>query len=331
MKLTRGQLITLTATSLPMAAIGVAGGVASFYNFRNALGADAGALSIVLAGEGATAVAAMIMLSLTLMGQHSPTVVRAALWLLPMVASAAGVAVAPDFNTQVIMAVAPLAVTTAGEGVALVARRVVRNNTGVDLEAQRRAGLLVWHSGRAANGGWLARRMSKAAVWRLTKAFAASDAQMAIQVDDVQRFRISENLDGNLLAALTGDEPKATPAPALKAAERPSLPVSAPAWEPAPILNPDALSAPTTALASGVDVTAAADSFDFIREVLAEAETRVEEAPEPSDLMTVADVAAAKGVSQGTVRSWLSRGKLAKVGTDADGRTLVSRLDVSKL
>jgi len=321
MKLTKGQVATLAITSLPMAAIGVVGGVASYYNFADALSRTSGALSVVLAGEGTTLICALVLLSLTLMGQHSPAVVRFGLWALPMVASAAGVAVAPTFNAQVVMGVAPLAMTGAGEGVALVARRVVRHNTGVDLEAQRRAGLLVWHSGRAVNGGWLARKTSKAAVWRLTKQFAASDAQMAIQVDDVQRFRISENLDSNLLAALTG-RPAVAPGPAVKAVESPS---EARSIEPAPLLNPEALEALTR------PSEASDDGFDFIREVLGEAETAVKEAPASSDLMTVKEVADERGVAEGTVRSWVSRGKLPKVGADADGRTLVSRLDVSKL
>lgn len=321
-KLTRGQVATLTATSLPMAAVGVAGGIASYFNFAGILnGSASAALSVVLAGEGVTLTCALIALSLTLMGQHSPTMVRLGMWILPLVGSLAGGLLAPDFNSRVIMTVAPLAMTVAGEGITLVARRTVRHNTGVDLEAQRRAGLLVWHAGRAANGGFIARRMSKAAVWRLTKSFAQTDGQMSMQVDQVQRFRINENLDANLLAALTGAPASAPSSPALP----PVKPSEALAVEPAPILNPEAVPALTEA------PKPSGDGFDFIRDVLGEAEAAVQAAPAPADLMTVAEVAAEKGVSAGTVRSWMHRGKLAKVGTDADGRTLVSRLDVSKL
>jgi excisionase family DNA binding protein len=326
-KLTVWQIVTLAATSLPMAAIGVAGGVASFFNFQGILnGSQSAALSVVLAGEGAVLTCALIALSLTLMGQHSPTVVRLGMWLLPLVGSVAGVLLAPTFNTQVIMGVAPMAMTVAGEGITLVARRTVRHNTGVDLEAQRRAGLLVWHAGRAANGNAVTKRLSKAAVWRLTKSFAQTDGQMSIQVDDVQRFRISENLDGNLLAALTGAPDVAPSTPTLP----PARPSESLAVEPAPILNPEVLPA-LTQPSEASEVAPAGDGYDFIREVLAEAETTVKTAPAPSDLMTVAEVASELGIAAGTVRSWVHRGKLAKVGTDADGRTLVSRLDVSKL
>ena len=329
--LTRGQAATLIVTALPMAAAGVTGGIASYYNFRE-LVSGSGAISAVIAGEGATLVCALVMLSLTLMAQHVPAVVRLGLWVLPLVASGSGVALADDFKTRVVMAVAPLAMTVAGEGVTLVARRVVTYRTGVDLEAQRRAGLLVWHAGRAANGGRLARRMSKAAVWRLTKQFAASDGQMSVQVDDIQRYRISENLDSNLsgiLAApgagvLTELAPSARKS--LSAPVRPSEALPAPMPQPAPILNPEALTQASTPSPAGDD------GMDFIRTVLEEAETKVEQSLTRSDLLTTADVARIKGhKNTSTVRSWVHRKKLKPVGQDGQGHNLFSPLDVANL
>lgn len=52
------------------------------------------------------------------------------------------------------------------------------------------------------------------------------------------------------------------------------------------------------------------------------AATPVAAVPEPVALLSVADVATAKGVAEGTVRSWVSRNKLAPAQRDDDGRLL---------
>lgn len=317
-KLSKGQAGVLIATAAPLAVIGIAGAVASFFNFRTILdGQAAAALSIVVAGEGATLSAALVMLALTLLGQHSPAPARAALWLLPLVAAVAGGILAPNLNMKVVMVAAPLAMTVAGEGVTLVARRIVAYRTGVDIEQQRRSGLLLWHANRSVNGGAVGRRISKAAVWRLTRQFAATDAQMSVQLGEVQRYRIGEGADANLAAVLSGTVTR----PA-KASEAPRKAVVAPA---APQLT-----AVPAEVATKAPTAVADDSFDFVKGVLAEAEQNVAE-DDSVKLLTVADVAAKLGVAPGTVRSWVQRGKLVVADRDDDGRSLFHPLAVDAL
>lgn len=325
-KLTNGQKAVLIMASVPMAATGVAGGVASFFNFRSILdGAASAALSIVAAGEGATLVAALVMLALTLLGQHTPAPARLALWLLPAVASVAGGVLADDVKMKVVMVAAPLAMTVSGEGVTLVARRIVAFQTGVDIEQQRRSGLLLWHANRAANGKGFARKRSELAVWRLTKQFAATDPQMSVQLGEVQRYRIGEGADANLAAVLSGTATKAS-----KTAERPAAvpaPPAAPQLPAAPVQAvSEAPAASVAAPASGTDD----DGYGFIKGVLAEAEAHVVSDPSVQ-LLTVAEVAAMKGVATGTVRSWINRGKLPVADRDENGKSLFHPVDVAKL
>jgi hypothetical protein len=186
----------------PMAAVGIAGAVATYVNMDNVLHRSASALGLVAAGEGATLICALVALAVTLMGQHTPATVRTGMWLVPLGASAVGILLAPTASEAVVMAFTPLAMTASGEGVAFVARRVVAHRTGVDLEQQRRSGALVWHANRLRQGGRLGQRRSRAAVMRLTKRFAETDSQMSVQLAETQRYRIGENADANLAAAL---------------------------------------------------------------------------------------------------------------------------------
>ena len=338
-KLTGGQIIVLALAGLPMLAAGVAGGIASYFNFRDILSSASNALSLVIAGEGATFICAVVALAVTLMGQHTPAVVRLGLWVLPGVAAVAGAIVAPDVNTKVVMALAPLGMTAAGEGLALVARRIVAYRSDVDLEAQRRAGLLVWHAGRAQNGNWFQRRASKAAVWRLTKAFAAADAQMAVQVDDIQRYRIGENLDVNLTDVLAGVGSKRPERPAVAPAEAaPALP---PAAQPEAATQALAASTNGPAVMAAQPVTlddahhAAVASADgsweaMFAEVMDDAQQTVLADPLVK-LLTVAEVAAQKKVATGTVRSWIHRGKLRVHDRDVDGRALIHPDDLARM
>lgn len=326
-KMTWGQVTVLVVASLPMAAAGVAGGIASYFNFSQVLASKSNALSLVLAGEGVAFICALVALAVTLMGQHTPNVVRAGLWLIPLAASVAGVVIAPDTNTRVVMGLSPLAMTAAGEGIALVARRIVAYRTGVDIEQQRRSGLLLWHANRAANGGWLGRKLSTAAVWRLTRAFAETDNQMSVQLGEVQRYRIGEGADANLVAVLSRPG-KAVKAPELLTPQTsPELPSAAPAAPAAPELP----AAPRGAVTEPhTDAADDPDGYGFIKGVLAEAEQNVA-TDATVKLMTAADVAQLKGVKPGTVRSWVSRGKLPVHDRDEDGRTLFHPLAVADL
>jgi len=334
-----GQILVLVLACAPMAAVGIAGAVATFVNMDRILNSGASALGMVAAGEGATLICALVALAVTLMGQHTPPVVRLGMWLLPLVAAVAGVAMASGTNEMIMMAVTPMAMTAAGEGVAFVARRVVAHRTGVDIEQQRRSGLLLWHANRAKNGGWLGQRISQAAVWRLTKAFAETDNQLSVQLGEIQRYRIADGADANLAHVLAGPVGKArktaerpsvapaAPAPALPAPAAPaprtqplSAPVDAPAAKPLVTFNAKTESAPTER---------DAENFDWIQGVLNEAQAKVIADPGVK-LMTVAEVAAQKGVAEGTVRSWKHRGKL-RVHDVVDGSPMFHPDDVANL
>src|SRR5690606_41966951 len=65
----------------------------------------------ISAGEGATLVAGLVMIVVTMLGQTAPTAIRAALWLLPAAASVMGLALAPTLAEAVVFALTPLAMT----------------------------------------------------------------------------------------------------------------------------------------------------------------------------------------------------------------------------
>lgn len=333
-----GQIAVLSLASAPMAAVGVAGAIATYFNMKKILGSGTSAAGMVAAGEGATLICALVALAVTLMGQHTPTVVRLGMWLLPVIASVSGVVMAKDTNAKIMMAVTPLAMTAAGEGIAFVARRVVAHRTGTDIEQQRRSGLLLWHANRAKNGGWLGRKLSQAAVWRLTKAFAETDTQLSVQLGEIQRYRIADGADVNLAEVLAGpvakpvkQSRKAVPAPAAPA---PALPPAAPVQ---PVRQPLVTAGPEHITKSNADFVGEpapqtdtdADNFEWIKGIMDEAKDRVVSDPQV-ELMTVAQVAEQKDVTPGTVRSWKHRGKL-RVHDMVDGAPRFHPEDVANL
>jgi len=325
-----GQILVLVLACVPMAAVGIAGAVATFVNMDRILKSGASALGMVAAGEGATLICALVALAVTLMGQHTPTVVRLGMWLLPLVAAVAGVAMASGTNERIMMAVTPMAMTAAGEGVAFVARRVVAHRTGVDIEQQRRSGLLLWHANRAKNGGWLGQRISQAAVWRLTKAFAETDNQLSVQLGEIQRYRISDGADANLAYVLAGPVNKGHKAPqrpaVAPAAPVPALPAPSPS-EPRTRPSADAEDDDRHAVAEPSERDA--ENFEWIQGVLNEAQATVKADPLVK-LLTVAEVAKLKNCAEGTVRSWKHRGKL-RVHDTVDGSPMFHPDDVAKL
>lgn len=340
-ELTKGQKAVLWSVSIPMAAIGIAGGLASYANFVDIIGTESMAASVVLAGEGGVLVVALVYLLLTLLGQHTPMPVRFGLWALPVVGSVSGVMLAETDSERVVMAVAPLAMTVAAEGVALVARRVVAFQTGVDLEASRRNGLMIWHANRAVNGKGGARKRSEKAVWRLAKGFAATDTQVAVQLGDVQRIRVTEGADVNLARVLggAGTETPELPAAPEKPAEKPAtapVPMLAPLIQPVP---PQAVTRPAVAPVEPVVVVEPEafasggredDGYDFIRGVMDEAAASVG-ADLVSNLMTAHDAAKVLGVKPGAIRTYVYRNQLPVADSDTAGRNLFHPDDVAKL
>ncbi|MCB5170496.1 conjugal transfer protein, partial [Streptomyces bambusae] len=118
-----------------MLATGVAGGYGTYSNVQAVYGVGTAA-GAVAAGEGATAVLALVLLGLTMLGQSSPLAVRAGLWLLPAAASAMAAVAAPDAGRTVVYALTPMGMTAAAEGMAFLARRIVVHTDGRDAEAE---------------------------------------------------------------------------------------------------------------------------------------------------------------------------------------------------
>lgn len=318
-KLSWGQTAVLVAASLPMAVIGGAGGYATYVNMNNVLHRSESALGMVAAGEGATLICALVALAVTLMGQHTPGFVRFGMWAIPLLASVTGALLAPTTTERIVMAVTPLAMTAAGEGVAFVARRVVAFRTGVDIEQQRRSGLLLWHANRAANGSKLGKFLSNMAVWRLTKQFASTDPQTALQIGEIVRYRVAESSDANLSAVLNGTA---------KQPQHPAVAPASPAPALPPVAPPKAASEPLKPSVPEVDDE---DGFDWIRQSLAEEEARVALDTPQILLLTGDEVATRLNVKPSTVRSWVKRGNLRVHDHDANGRNLFSPADVDEI
>jgi hypothetical protein len=321
-KLSWGQVTVLAVAAVLMTAVGATGVIATYVNMNNALHRSASAAGLVAAGEGATFISALVALAVTLMGQHTPMVARLGMWVIPMVASGVGVALAPTHTDRVVMAITPLAMTAAGEGITFVARRVVAYRTSVDIEQRRRSGLLLWHANRAANGSWPGRKLSTAAVWRLSKQVASTDGQLSVQLGEIQRYRISEGMDANLAAILT------------KRPESPSLPLAPATPAIAPATSPKAVQGPSRGPEGGGsedDEGDDADGGEWIQKLLDEQSARAAEAKPLVKLLSGDDVAVLLNVKPGTIRTWVHRDKLRVHDRDENGRALFHPDDVARL
>ncbi|MFF7561103.1 conjugal transfer protein [Streptomyces pseudovenezuelae] len=232
--LTRMQIGVLAAAFVPMLATGVIGGIGTYSNIGHAYGRGT-ALGALAAGEGATAVLALVLLGLTMLGQSSPRVVRAGLWALPAAASVMGAMAAPDPARTVIYALTPMGMSVSAEGMAFLARRIVVHTDGRDAEHERRSADLVqalaYHRARAANHPstrvqWWSERKS----WRLARKVGVGDTALGSRLLDVQRDRVTEGANAALASMFTGiaiaeestetvrnrstaDLPESTPAP----------------------------------------------------------------------------------------------------------------------
>ncbi len=117
----------------------------------------------------------------------------------------------------------------------------------------------------------------------------------------------------------------------------PELPAAAPAIPVAPQLPAAPVTAVTqplsqlsTATFDTFDGDTLDDGYDFIKSVLAEAESNV--ATDPTlKLLTGVQVAEIRKVSPGTVRSWVNRGKLSVADRDDAGRALYRADDVARM
>ncbi|GHG33729.1 conjugal transfer protein [Streptomyces zaomyceticus] len=202
--LSRLQKIVLGAAFVPMLATGGAGGYGTYSNIKAAFGAGT-AVGAVAAGEGATAVLAIVLLGLTLLGQSSPKLIRAGLWALPAAASAMSVTAAKSPGEMVIYAITPMGMTASAEGAAFLARRIVVYRDGRDAEAEAHAAAIVqalaYHRARAANHpDEKVRGRSERTSWKLARKVGAGDIALGDRLLDVQRQRVTAGADAALAA-----------------------------------------------------------------------------------------------------------------------------------
>ncbi|MFF8634961.1 conjugal transfer protein [Streptomyces pilosus] len=200
--LTRTQVGVLAAAFVPMLATGVFGGIGTYSNIGHSYGSGT-ALGALAAGEGATAVLALVLLGLTMLGQSSPRIVRAGLWALPAAAAVMGAMAAPDLGRTVIYALTPMGMSVSAEGMAFLARRIVVHTHGRDAEHERRTADLVqalaYHRARATHHpSDRVKKWSERKSWRLARRVGVGDTALGSRLLDVQRDRVTAGADAAL-------------------------------------------------------------------------------------------------------------------------------------
>lgn len=213
--LTKVQIGVLTAAFVPMLATGVIGGIGTYSNIGHSYGQGT-ALGALAAGEGATAVLALVLLGLTMLGQSSPRVVRVGLWALPAAASVMGAMAAPDIGRTVIYALTPMGMSVSAEGMAFLARRIVVHIDGRDAENERRTAdvvqALAYHRARAAHHpSDRVKTWSERKSWRLARKVGVGDAALGSRLLEVQRDRVTAGANAALLSMFGGTDPAPTP------------------------------------------------------------------------------------------------------------------------
>ncbi|MHC0431484.1 conjugal transfer protein [Streptomyces sp. O3] len=221
-RLTKVQVTVLGLAFVPMFATGVFGGIGTYSNISGAYG-NGTALGAVAAGEGATAVLALVQLGLTMLGQSSPRIIRLGLWALPAAASAMAVMAAEDVGTAVIYGITPMGMCVSAEGMAFLARRITVHTEGRDAEGERRAievvQRLAYHRARATNHpDKKVRQRSDRTSWRLARKVGSGDVALGSRLLDVQRQRVTHGADA-ALAAMFHLDADPTPAPPQNAEE----------------------------------------------------------------------------------------------------------------
>ncbi|MFD9252682.1 conjugal transfer protein [Streptomyces bottropensis] len=213
--LTKVQIGVLSAAFVPMLATGVIGGIGTYSNIGHSYGKGT-ALGALAAGEGATAVLALVLLGLTMLGQSSPRIVRMGLWALPAAASVMGAMAAPDPGRTVIYALTPMGMSVSAEGMAFLARRIVVHTDGRDAEHERRTAdivqALAYHRARAAHHpSDRIKKWSERKSWRLARKVGVGDTALGSRLLDVQRNRVTAGANSALLSMFGGTDPIPTP------------------------------------------------------------------------------------------------------------------------
>ncbi|MFD3336143.1 hypothetical protein ACFWV1_26370 [Streptomyces sp. NPDC058700] len=208
-KLNNWQIWALAGATIPMIAVGIGGGIGTFHNAKTQLGSSETALGMLAAGEGATLIAAIVMIAVTMLGQAAPLIARAALWIVPVAASVMGLVIAPRLREAVIYALTPLAMTAAAEGASFVARRIVTYTSNTDTEAQRRNAELMrriaFHQAQAQrHPDPKVRKRSELKAWKLMRKVGSGDAELGSGLIGVQRDRLTQGADAALQGMLAG-------------------------------------------------------------------------------------------------------------------------------
>lgn len=208
-ELTKGQVAVLGGAAVAMVAVGGFGAWGTYSNAVAEFHRQATAAGVVAAGEGLTLILAMVMLGRTMLGQSSPAVVRAGMWLAPISASGIGITIASDIREAAVYAVTPLAMSGAAEGLGFIARSIVVYRTGVDAEVMRRnadAARQLAFQRAVADGhpGEWRRKMAVRRYWSLAKYVGVGDTELGAGLVDVQRVRVREGADAALATMYGG-------------------------------------------------------------------------------------------------------------------------------
>ncbi len=221
------KITLLSITAAVMVGVGVLGGVGTYSNLSHRYGSET-ALGALGAGEGATAVLALVLLVTTLFNRAAPKLVRLGLWALPAAAAVMGATAAKGIGQTIVYALTPMAITAAAESLAYLARLAVVHQEGRDIEAEVRAAAVVrdlaYHQARAA--AHPSKRVRKASVrksWRLAAKVGTGDTALGADLLDVQRTRITQGAD-IALERMFAPGITATAAPALLAASATAAP-----------------------------------------------------------------------------------------------------------
>ncbi|MFI9163451.1 hypothetical protein [Kitasatospora aureofaciens] len=198
-----GAAALLALIFTAMAAVGIAGGWATYHNMTKALGDGDMAVGLVASGEGVVGLLGLTLVALTMIGRPYPFPFRVGLWLMPVLGSAVGIYLAHDDAHRVVYAVTPLAMTAAAELAGYVARSIVVHRTGHDAEADRRTGELLrrieFHTARAQHHPDEATRKESAeAAWKLAERLGRGDFRLTTALTD----GYAERTTASALAAL---------------------------------------------------------------------------------------------------------------------------------
>lgn len=227
-QLGRGRLALFSLLFAVSAGVGAAGAVGTFTNARAVFHSNGSALGLVAAGEGAVLVIGLVMTGFAVILLPRPAWMRYLVLGVPLAASTAGAAIAPDLSRAVLYAVTPLGMTVAAELAGMLAHAIVVYRTGVDVEALARTSattrrLAYLRSAAANHPDEQARRRAEMKAWKVAKRLGGDDATLGGDLAQVQRDRLVVAADDAIgvmfairpaHAAITSESRREIPLPA---------------------------------------------------------------------------------------------------------------------